>query len=56
MGIRWGHGEPNIQEHELVAINKDDILSDSGSCPEWYSELLGDDSFLKLYSEVFDMA
>ena len=32
------------------------ILSDSGSCLEWYSELLGDDSLPESYSEVFDMA
>ena len=32
------------------------VLSDSGSCPEWYSELPGDDSLPESYSEVFDMA
>ena len=31
------------------------FLSDSSSCPEWYSELPGDDSFSESYSEVFDM-
>ena len=30
--------------------------SDSGSCPEWYSELPGDDSSSESYSKVFDMA
>ena len=32
------------------------VLSDSGSCLEWYSELPGDDSSSESYSEVFDMA
>ena len=30
--------------------------SDSGSCPEWYSKLPGDDSSSELYSEVVDIA
>ena len=32
------------------------VLSDSGSCLEWYSELPGDDSLSESYSDVFDMA
>ena len=32
------------------------VLSDSGSCPEWYSKLPGDDSLSESYSDVFDMA
>ena len=32
------------------------VLSDSSSCPEWYSEFPGDDSFSESYSDVFDMA
>ena len=32
------------------------ILSDSGSSPEWYSELPGDDSSSESYSDVVDMA
>ena len=32
------------------------VLSGSGSSPEWYSEVPGDDSSSESYSEVFDMA
>ena len=32
------------------------VLSDSSSCPEWYSELSGDDSSSESYSDVLDMA
>ena len=32
------------------------FLSDSSSCPEWYSKLPGDDSSSESYSDMVDMA
>ena len=57
-GYDWGIGNRicrNVNSsHQLTRIIC--VLSNSSSCPEWYSELSGDDSSSESYSDVLDMA